>query len=315
MNSRVAVTACISLILTACGNLPGGTGKGIPPCACPAPPPNMIVAQRGANEIAIYPRTSSLDSPPPISTIPAPGAESLTVVTDMESTETFGFPVLYVGEYPSTVAVVATPYSKVSGTISAGINDPAALAASMVNGSEALFVANRGANDVTIYEGTHLNFVTPAVTIGGLDAPDGLAFDAKGNLWVAQASNVVEFAPPFTSSSSPVVTISSGLKSPSGIAFDTNGLMYVADKGNNSIVVYPAGSFTPSVTVTRSISGPGSLLNPDEGLVLDTLFVPNVRGNNITEFSLPLTSTSEPLVIGASGMNEPSAVAFLDVTN
>jgi len=91
--------------------------------------------------------------------------------------------------------------------------------------------------------------------------------------------------------------------------------MYVADKGNNAIAVYPKGSVTPSVTVTRGISGPGNLLSPDEGLVSDTLFVPNVSGNNVAAFSLPLTSTSEPFIIGTSGMNEPSAIAFLDVTN
>jgi hypothetical protein len=51
-----------------------------------------------------------------------------------------------------------------------------------------------------------------------------LAFDASGNLFVANANNtlnggtVKEFAPPFSSSSSPITTITNSLASPDGVA-------------------------------------------------------------------------------------------------
>jgi hypothetical protein len=276
----------------------------------------MLVAQRGANEIAVYPRVFPKDSLTPASTIPVPGAESFALTSDtIAGGGTIGYQVLYVGEYPSTIAVINYPYTQVSSTITAGVSDPAALAATPVNGWVALFVANRGANDIAVYEGSNLDFQTPTMTISGLNTPDGLAFDPGGDLWVAQASSVVEFTPPFASNSTPAVTITAGLKSPSGIAFDRSGSMYVADKGENAIVVYPAGSITPSVTVTNGIHGPGTPLIPGDGSYFtNQVFVPNVTGNSVAEFGLPLTSTSQPYVTVAGGMNQPSAVMFLLVT-
>jgi hypothetical protein len=314
LKSRIAIAICLAtlgMILAGCSG-----ASGPPPvCACPAQSPNMLVAQRGANEVAIYPR--QLPGGSPTSTISVPGAESFALVTQTAPTTTgesyIGYPVLFAGEYPSTVAVIDTPYSAVNATITTGISDPAALASAMINGYEALFVANRGANNVAIYESTTFSFTAPTVTISGVSAPDGLAFDPQGNLWVAQTSSVVEFTPPFASTSVPAATITTGLKSPSGIAFDSSGAMYVADKGNNAIVVYPAGSVTPSVTVTSGMNGPGSLLIPGSYLSGD-LFVANVTGNSIVEFSLPLTSTSEPFATYTNGMNEPSAIDFLEVS-
>jgi hypothetical protein len=304
MSRHCVIAASLSLLLAGCA----GVSSGPPPICgfgCPPIPVDIAVAERGTNEIALYP---GLLSGSPTSLIPIPGAESLAVA-DMFPSSTTESPVLYVGEYPAKVAILDTPYTQVSSTITAGISDPAALAVSTIDGYEALFVANRGANDVTIYESQNLNFLSPTFTIGGLDAPDGLAFDLQGNLWVAEASNVVEFAPPFTASSTPALTISSGLKSPSGITFDQNsGTMYVADKGNNAIVVYAAASVTPSLTLTNGVDGPGNLFIPSQS---ETLYVPNVAGNSAVEFSLPLTSTSQPFTSTSSGMNEPSAVTFM----
>jgi hypothetical protein len=302
-------------MLTGCG----GAGSGSPPpFCCPAAPPNMLVAERGADEVAIYPRQFTNGSVLPTLTIPAPGAESIIVGNDVTTSayQAIGLPILYVGEYPGTVAIIDSPYTAVNGTIATGVNDPAALAAGGFNGSEALFVANRAANNVVIYAGVNLNSALPTATIPGFNAPDGLAFDAQGNLWVAQASSVVELTPPFTANSVPAVSITTGLKSPTGIAFDQSGSMYVADKGNSAIVVYSSGSVTPSATVKNGIDGPVSPLIPYQtGFFPDELFVPNVTGNTISEFSLPLTSTSRPFVTISGGTNEPSAITFLTVSN
>jgi hypothetical protein len=297
MKRRVIVALCASLILAACG------GKqqypGTPTSICEGCPPesidvSMAVAERDANEIAEYPLLPAISSP--TATIAAQGAESFAQGVTVST--------LYVGEYPSSVAVFDYPYTKADATITAGISDPAALGASTIDGSQALFVANRGANDITIYEASA--YGSPAVTIPGLDAPDGLAFDSQGNLWVAQASNVVEFTPPFTPKSTPTVTIANGLKSPSGIAFDQNGSMYVADSGKNAILVYPAGSTTPSVSVSNGVSGPTDAVVYSNGL-----FVTNATSNTVAEFDLPLTDTSAPIATDSTGTNAPSAVAFL----
>jgi hypothetical protein len=306
MNAQTILAACIVLTLEGCGGN-----------ATPAPTPSILfccpaataeytaVAERGANDIALYPGTPvPEDLPGP--TVSAPGAESFAL--GLGST-----PPLYVGEYPSTVSIFDYPYKSAASTITSGISDPASLAVGIVNGSQALFVANRGSNTIAIYEGADPS--APAVTITGLHAPDGLTFDAHGNLWVAEASDVLEFAPPFTAGSTPAVTVTSGLKAPSGIAFDENGVMYVADKGDNAIVVYSESS-TQYFLVTGAVDGPGNLLITAPGTWFpQQLFVPNTSSNSVAQYGLPLVPGSEPQVLTTVQMNEPSAITFLTLPN
>ena len=59
--------------------------------------------------------------------------------------------------------------------------------------------------------------------------PDGLAFDAAGNLYVANSGNdtVSEVTP-----AGVVSTFASGFNFPDGLAFDAAGNLYVANSGN-----------------------------------------------------------------------------------
>ncbi len=74
--------------------------------------------------------------------------------------------------------------------------------------------------------------VTPAGVVStfasGLDNPTGLAFDAAGNLYVANDSTgtVSEVTP-----AGVVSTFASGFSGPDGLAFDA-GNLYVANSGN-----------------------------------------------------------------------------------
>lgn len=268
----------------------------------------MAVPERGANDVALYPLSSFEANPPlavtsaaPSFTISAPGADAVG-----------SFNALYVGEYPNTIAIFSGMHGSQglslsqSGTITDGVNDPAAFAVWPFNGMEALFVANRGSNTIAIYKGLDnvpTGFTTsPEMTMSGVSAPNGLAFDAKGDLWVSQATDVVEFVPPFTANLTPATTITNGLQSPSAIAFDFTGTMYVADKGKNAIVVYPAGSTSPSVTFTNGINGPaGVYLN-------GSLYVANEAGGNIAEYPLPLNPSSQPIGTDSVNMNQPSGL-------
>lgn len=273
----------------------------------------MAVAERGTNDVAVYPLTSGLASPPqaltsvaPSFTISAPGAESLMAGSQ-----------LYVGEYPNTIAVYNVTHNGVlgistsaAGSITNGVNDPSAFTAGPFNGSAALFVANRGNNDVAVYKGID-NVPTgfdnsPILTIGALSAPNGVAFDANGDLWVSEAKDVVEFAPPFAANSASAATITNGVQSPSGVAFDLTGTMYVADKGKNAIVVFPPGSTTPSLTFANGINGPA-------GMVIDGsyLYVANAVGGNLAEYRLPLSASSQPIATNATNMNQPAAISLL----
>ena len=86
-----------------------------------------------------------------------------------------------------------------------------------------------------------------------LDTPNGGAFDASGNLWIADFSNnrVLEFTPPFvTNMSASLVlgqvdfihgganTTSATLTSPSHVSFDSSGNAFVVDENNNRTLMF-----------------------------------------------------------------------------
>jgi sugar lactone lactonase YvrE len=119
---------------------------------------------------------------------------------------------------------------------------------------------------------------TPAVTLsardGSLSGPTGLAFDARGNLWVtnANASTVVEFTTSQLATSgspTPAVTLSSAsgsLASPSGLAVDASGDLWIANAVGGTVIEFGAsqraasGAPAPIVTISSSVlSGPQGL--------------------------------------------------------
>src|SRR5262249_41733563 len=70
---------------------------------------------------------------------------------------------------------------------------------------------------------------TPIATLTGLKGPDALAFDAHGNLFVANAANgTVSVFAPF--STTPTSTLT-GVDGPSALAFDAHGNLFVANQG------------------------------------------------------------------------------------
>jgi sugar lactone lactonase YvrE len=199
-----------------------------------------------------------------------------------------------------------------------------------------LWVAN--SNDSTVVEFTPSQLAaggspTPAVIISGaggnFSRPEGLAFDAGGDLWVASTndSSVVEFTPSQLASGGPlaptvVIGSSSGsLNDPYGVAFDQNGNLWVAVLFGNTVgtvVEYSkallAASGTPRPTVTLSASA-GSFNGP-VGLAFDAsndLWVAN-EGGSLVEFAASQLASAGPatpsVVVTGSGIDEPFALAF-----
>ncbi len=87
----------------------------------------------------------------------------------------------------------------------------------------------------------------------GLDLPKGLAFDPKGDLWVADWANnrILEYVPPlhdgmaaslvlgqagFTTTTAG--TTAATLDRPNGLSFDAQGDLWVADQGNNRVLEF-----------------------------------------------------------------------------
>ena len=116
---------------------------------------------------------------------------------------------------------------------------------------------------------------------GAFGAPQGVTFDAKGNLWVMDPEAMVngqktpallEFSATqlaalgTTAAPAPVATVTStGLNFPQQSVFDAQGNQWVADHNSNSVLVFTAAqlamtgvnNLVPAVTITSaSFNGP-----------------------------------------------------------
>jgi sugar lactone lactonase YvrE len=113
----------------------------------------------------------------------------------------------------------------------------------------------------------------------GLSAPNGVAVDAAGNVYVSDSgnNNVVEVPAASGPGSTPFALNFPGVSSPAGLSLDANGNLYVADSGNKQIlfdnrqnpvvdfgIVPQALSSPPSqvMTVTNIGSQPVTLVAP-----------------------------------------------------
>jgi len=89
----------------------------------------------------------------------------------------------------------------------------------------------------------------------GTAAPEGIATDAKGNLFVANSgNNTVTVYPP--GQTSPSVTYSNGIGTPYHVALGSDGTLYVANvsstpSGAGSVTEYAPGSTNPKSTITN----------------------------------------------------------------
>ena len=133
---------------------------------------------------------------------------------------------------------------------SASLNEPDGLACDSAGD---LWVANYNSSTVVEYKLRQLSTGSPApaMTISpgpsaSLDAPDALAFDSSGDLWVANynSNTVVEYRagqldnriPP----ASAMITPEPGgmLDGPDGLVFDPSGDLWVVNFNNNTVVEY-----------------------------------------------------------------------------
>jgi len=203
-----------------------------------------------------------------------------------------------------------------------------------VGAGGSVWVSNNTAS--TIVEFTPSQFgeavsPTPAVTLsassGSLSGPAGLAFDANGNLWVANGTSntVVQFAASqLAASGSPTPTVTLGatngsLGGPFCLAFDARGNLWVTNTNASTVVEFTAsqlaGSGSPTPAVTLSATN-GSLSAPS-GLAFDAsgdLWVANDITGTIVEFGtsqLAASGTPTPIVtVSGSALSSLRGLAF-----
>ena len=156
-----------------------------------------------------------------------------------------------------------------------------------------LYVSDTGSNTIFRYTpaGARTTFAA------GLNQPTGLAFDNKGNLYVAQSGSGIITRYPLDFGTGSLFF--GGLNSPTGLAFDGEGNLFVADEFTNSIFKLTQGG--GKTTFASGLNGPTGLVFDRNG----NLFVANTNGNAILRFTPDGTRTTF-----ASGLNAPKDLAF-----
>ncbi len=165
-------------------------------------------------------------------------------------------------------------------------------------------------------------FATTATTLpANLTNPNGLAFDARGDLFVADpGQSVIKELPlnPVTNTFG-TATLFAGpglsLSAPTGLVFDAHGDLFLAvSNGFNSgsITEFAAGG-TPG-TFGKTSTFTDSSLGQVEGLAVNAhgdLFAANNVNNTITEFASTGQGTfGAATTLSGGGLDRPSGLAF-----
>jgi sugar lactone lactonase YvrE len=153
----------------------------------------------------------------------------------------------------------------------------------------------------------------PAVELGGIEGPSGLAFDAAGNLFVASgAKKVLRFDKAHLASSTSAPDLAIGARSPppvigdlpdpQGLAFDKDGNLWV-NFGGTLVRLAPADlAGTGTKTLTPAIQIQTDVLALPQGMALDE------GGGLWLAYSKGKFGRLAPAQLTASGQVAPSVV-------
>ncbi len=157
---------------------------------------------------------------------------------------------------------------------------------------------------------------TLALNFGGFNAPQDVAVDGSGNVWVANcgagcsgtgSGSITELSP---SASPPSLSnfTGGGLGAPVGIAIDSQANVWVSNSNGNSVSELNASGLAAAGSPFT-----GGDLDQPEGVAIDQLnnvWVANEAGNSLTELipSAALTP-SPPSLAYYTGLNQPVRIA------
>jgi hypothetical protein len=150
-------------------------------------------------------------------------------------------------------------------------------------------------NTIDIFPAKGVNPKMKGQITTGLDEPERLFVDARGNVYATDLGNdtITAYKPHATK---PFLTISNGVSTPTGLTVDSAGTVYCANVGNDTVTEYPKGQLSPSVTLNVF----GEYLAVDKS---DDLYVAGATG--VTEFAKGTTSGKNlGLTIGSPGALE-----------
>jgi sugar lactone lactonase YvrE len=135
----------------------------------------------------------------------------------------------------------------------------------------------------------------------GLNTPDGVAVDGKGDIIIADTFNnrVINLPP-----KGAFTTIGTGLCEPAGVAVDGAGDVFIADYCNNRVVDVPSGGGA-QVTVGSGLNGPKDVAVDGQGDV----FVADTGNNRVVEVVPGGTQIVLNVSVASLGLNSPTGVA------
>ncbi len=313
--SRTIVTSLIALTLTAI----------LAACSTAPPPGSLVLSVTGL----------------PVGTagsimVTGPGGYAQAVTTTTSLTVASGTYSVSVSEVRGNDAIVPLMYDGVatptSVTVSAGVATTATVTYAQRPGSGHLWIPMFiGLNEVTGYargqlaaSGSPIQDVSLA---GTTNHGEGIAFDGKGNMWVADFLGYLYRYDAASLASSgmptPAVAINAtaygGL---AGLAFDARGYLWTTANTSSQLVGYSPdqltqdGAPTPAVVITTN----GSSLSGPVGIAFDAsgnLWVANSTNDAVVQFSaaqlLETGSPASTVTLSSDGANSlvfPYALAF-----
>ncbi len=149
------------------------------------------------------------------------------------------------------------------------------------------------------------------VPTSGLTNPTGVAVDAAGDVFIADAATNLVVEAPWTGSAwgTQITVPASGLNQPAGVALDAAGDVFIADGGNNRVVEVPwtGSSWGTQITVPATgLNGPG-------GVALDAagdLFIADTANSRVVEVPWTGSSWGTQTTVPTSGLSAPAGVAL-----
>ena len=193
-----------------------------------------------------------------------------------------------------------------------GNHVPVYVAVSPVSGD--VYVTDRASGDIYVYapDGTFKETFNPGATLKGW-APLGIAFDAKGSMYVtnlgAPFQAVHRFGPDGT------LTATYGKPNqfnfPNGVAVDTAGYVYVTDSNNGRMVVF-APDGTEAATIKRGAAQAD--LGLPRGNAVDSegrVYVADVAAQSVQVYRELASGDRTPAYLGHFGVEGSGDGAFL----
>lgn len=154
------------------------------------------------------------------------------------------------------------------------------------------------------------------ITVASGSGFRGVALDAKGNVFVADAGANAVYEVPFNGSGyGAPIPLGSGFNYPEGVAVDADGDVFVSDSLNQELkeIPFSGGSYGAPITVATGSgnSAPGSPFAGFAGLAVDTnsnVFVADAPNNAVWEVPHIGGTYGTPVAVG-SGISTPAAFA------